>query len=76
MTEIAEKLKIELARLSLQDRAELAHFLIRSLDEEMDDDAESAWDGELTRRMQEINQGTASAELANNVFIKLREKYS
>ena len=33
MTKTAETLKIELAQLSMQDRAELAYFLIHSLDE-------------------------------------------
>ena len=74
MTE-AEKLKIELSQLSMQERAELAYFLIHSLDEDVDDNVESAWDAELTRRMQEINSG-ASGEPLNQVFTELREKYS
>ncbi len=76
MTETAEKLKIELSQLSMQERAELAYFLIHSLDENMDDNAETAWDAELTRRMQEINSGTTSGEPLNKVFTELREKYS
>jgi putative addiction module component (TIGR02574 family) len=76
MTETAEKLKVELSRLSMQDRAELAYFLIHSLDEDVDDDAEIAWDAELERRMQEITKGTASSEPSSKVFAQLREKYS
>lgn len=76
MTETAQKLKIELSQLSIKERAELAYFLIHSLDEEVDDDAESAWDVELTRRMQEINSGTASGKPSNQVLTELREKYS
>jgi putative addiction module component (TIGR02574 family) len=76
MSETAEKLKIELSYLSIKDRAELACFLIHSLDEEVDDDVESAWDVELMRRMQEIDNGTASGEPSNKVFTDLREKYS
>jgi putative addiction module component (TIGR02574 family) len=75
MTETAEKLKLELAQLSSQDRAELASFLIHSLDEESEHDVESAWDIELTRRMQEINEGSASGQPAIQVFAELREKY-
>lgn len=75
MTEIAEKLKTELSRLSIQDRAELAYFLIHSLDEDVDDNVESAWEVELTQRMQEINSGIASSEPSNKVFNELREKY-
>lgn len=76
MTEAAERLRIELSQLSNKDRAELAHFLIHSLDEEIDDDMESAWDVELMRRMQNINNGTASGKPANQVFTELKEKYS
>lgn len=76
MTETAEKLKLELAQLSTEERAELARFLIHSLDEEFDHDVESIWDVELTRRMQGIDNGTASGEPSNKVFKELREKYS
>ena len=76
MTETAEKLKIELSQLSIAERAELAYFLIHSLDEEIDYDIESAWDIELTRRIQEINNGTASGKPSHQVFTELREKYS
>jgi putative addiction module component (TIGR02574 family) len=77
MTEIAERLKIELSQLSAEDRAELAYFLIHSLDEEIDIDydAERAWKIELTRRMQEIDNDTASGKPANKVFTELRDKY-
>lgn len=76
MTETAEKLKLELAQLSVQERAELAYFLPHSLDEGTDDNAESAWDSELARRMEEINNGIASGEPSNKVFAQLRDKYS
>lgn len=76
MTETAEKLKVELSQLSTEDRAELASFLIHSLDEEIDHEVESLWHVELTRRMQEINSGTASGKLSDQVFAELRQKYS
>jgi putative addiction module component (TIGR02574 family) len=76
MTETAEKLKSELSRLSLQERAELAYFLVYSLDEEVDEDAEAAWDAELEQRMGEIKSGKEMGEPADRVFTELREKYS
>jgi len=76
MTETAEKLKEQLARLSLNERAELAHFLIDSLDEGADADVEAAWDAELARRMEEIRSGKAVGEPADKVFAELRKKYS
>ena len=59
MSETAQQLKPQLAALSSQDRAELASFLIDSLDEESDPDAEEAWDKELAARLQEIKSGNA-----------------
>ncbi|HUE71320.1 MAG TPA: addiction module protein [Pirellulaceae bacterium] len=53
MTQIAQRLRDELAQLSAEDRAELAHYLIGSLDTEVDEDAESAWAEELDRRAAE-----------------------
>jgi hypothetical protein len=76
MTETAEKLKSELSQLSTKERADLAYFLLHSLDDEVDCEVEDLWDVVLTRRMQEIEEGTAVGEPANKVFNELRDKYS
>jgi hypothetical protein len=76
MTKTAENLKIELAQLPVQDRAELAYFLIHSLDESVDDNIFNAWDKELTQRLAEIYAGTANGESSEKVLLALREKYS
>ncbi len=76
MRPIAEKLKLELSQLSVQERAELAHFLIHSLDEGIDEDSEAAWDIELTQRLEDIQHRTAIGEPSFQVFSELREKYS
>lgn len=76
MTEIAERLKSELARLTRQDRLDLAQFLIDSLDDGVDADAEAAWDAELARRLAEIKCDTSVGEPADQVFAGLRKKYS
>jgi putative addiction module component (TIGR02574 family) len=76
MTKVAEKLKSELVQLSMGERAELAHFLICSLDADVDADAEAAWDAELAERMENIKSGKAVGEPAHKVFAELREKYS
>jgi putative addiction module component (TIGR02574 family) len=72
----AEKIRMELAGLDDADRAELARFLIQSLDEGSDPDAETAWDAELARRADEIRSGRASGEPAEKVFTELRAKHS
>jgi putative addiction module component (TIGR02574 family) len=76
MSEAAERLKSELAHLPAPERAALAHFLIHSLDEESEADAEAAWDTELIRRAEEIRSGKAVGEPADKVFAELREKHS
>jgi putative addiction module component (TIGR02574 family) len=76
MTETAERMKQQLLDLSLRDRAELAHFLIQSLDEGHDLDAEAAWDAELSRRMKDIENGVETGVPADSVFAQLRAKHS
>jgi putative addiction module component (TIGR02574 family) len=75
VTETAEKLKLELSHLSIQERAEIASFLIYSLDENADQDIENAWDTELAQRTQEIHSGNASGDPSDQVFAELRQKY-
>jgi putative addiction module component (TIGR02574 family) len=76
MTQAAERLKTELAQLPTEDRAELAHFLLTTLDEGEDEDAEAAWDAELARRAEEIRSGKAVGEPMEKVFSELRAKHS
>jgi Putative addiction module component len=76
MSETAEKLKLELSQLSAKERAEIAYFLIHSLDEGIDDNLEAIWDEQLSQRLDEINRNTAIGEAASQVFSELREKYS
>ena len=58
-TETLNKLRSEALVLSEAERAELAHFLVKSLDAPADADASEAWDKEILRRLAEIDAGTA-----------------
>ena len=62
MTDVAERIKREVSTLSAAERAELVHYLLQTLDEGADEDAEAAWDAELARRAEEIQNGTAVGE--------------
>lgn len=73
MAESAERLKSELAALSAQERADLAYFLLRSLDDGEDVDAEAAWDRELARREEEVLSGKVVCKPADQVLRGLRE---
>jgi len=54
-----EKVRSEALRLTEAERADLAHSLVGSLDGPADKDAESAWDAEIQKRLDEIDSGTA-----------------
>lgn len=54
-----ERVRTEALRLSEAERAELAHSLVESLDGPADQDAESAWDAEIVRRLAEVDAGAA-----------------
>jgi len=70
-----DQLKSDLLQLPADQRAELAHVLIHSLDEGEDADVETAWDAELARRMEQIDRDEARGEPAETVFARLREKH-
>ena len=74
-----EKLKTELASLTECERADLAHFLLSSLDDataDADADVKEAWAAELARRADDIQHGRVVGKPADQVFAELREKHS
>lgn len=56
---VLEKVRVDAFALSESERAELAHDLVASLDGPSDADSEAAWEGEVLRRLSEIDAGTA-----------------
>ncbi len=76
MIQTLEQWKADLAGLSVQDRSELAHFLLETLDGPDDADVDAAWEAELERRVAAIRSGAAVGKPAEQVFAELREKYS
>lgn len=57
----AAKLLAEALKLPAQDRAAVAGQLLRSLDEQVDEDAEAAWTEEIGQRVRELDAGDARA---------------
>lgn len=70
MNQAVEQWKSRLQQLSPTERAELAHFLLLSLEPE-DEEAAEAWDAEIARRVAEIHEGRATEQL----FAELRNRY-
>jgi putative addiction module component (TIGR02574 family) len=76
MSLVLERLKSELTSLTAIERAELAHFLIHTLDSEGEDDVEAAWGVELARRSEEIKSGGVEGKPAEQVFAEIRARHS
>ena len=76
MAATVDQLAQDALTLSDQERAELAHKLLISLDGVPDEGAEEAWDQEIAKRVQKIRAGTAKGRPADQVFrdIKSRSK--
>ena len=76
MTEDAERVKQQVLQLPEADRAELARLLIESVDESEDQAVvEAAWDEELRRRVEQIEQGKSRLRSAHQVLEEVRDKY-
>lgn len=69
-------LKVQLAQLSAQNRAELAEFLIDSLDPETDADALQQWNRELARRLDQIRTGDVQGIPLEVAMQQLRARHS
>ena len=57
MKQDPSKLLKEALKLSPEGRAALAGALLDSLDQEVDQDAEAAWEAEIDRRLRDIDSG-------------------
>jgi putative addiction module component (TIGR02574 family) len=74
MSEAVEQLKAQASALSAPERADLAYFLLSSLEPE-EEGAQEAWRTEISRRVAEIRSGTAAGRPAEEVLTELRERY-
>jgi putative addiction module component (TIGR02574 family) len=76
MTNAVEQLKSQIGTLSQRERAELAHFILISLEPEEDEaEVARAWEAEVTRRVDEIQSGKTVGKPAAQLFAELREQY-
>ena len=76
MSQSTEELRAELSKLPMQEKADLATYLISSIEAEWDAETETAWDLELARRVDEIKSGGITGENSEGVLKRLLEKYS
>ena len=72
MSETMRQLLAQIETLPPDERAELAYFVLRSLDERKEEDSAEAWQAELDRRVAQIRSGQATAKPADQLFAGLR----
>jgi putative addiction module component (TIGR02574 family) len=61
MNTTAKRLYDDALQLPDSERAELAAWLIESLDPKVDSDVDAAWDVEIKRRIDELDSGKVTA---------------
>lgn len=68
-----EELEVEVLKLPVESRAELAHRILLSLDEleEHDPEHERLWVEEIERRYRAVREGTSRLTPADEVFAAL-----
>lgn len=71
MPDLVAELSARAQELAPEDRARLAHELLASL-EPRDGDVESAWDAELRRRIEQIENETVTLIPAEEAFALAR----
>ena len=69
-----ERLRDDLLTLPVDSRASLAQALIESLDDSVDENAESLWLEEIRKRDAEIRSGTAKLKPAEQVLREARRE--
>jgi putative addiction module component (TIGR02574 family) len=71
-----EQIKEHCAVLPSDQRAELAYFLLHSLDEAGEPDASAAWLAEVRSRVADIRSGGVTGKPAEHVFAEVRKRYA
>lgn len=74
MSAAVEQLKTQAGQLTGSERAELAYFLLTSL-EPAEEGVDAAWRAEIQRRVTEIRAGQARGRPVDEVLAELREQY-
>ena len=74
MTQV-DDLKLQLKTLSQSDRANIAYFLLNTLDGEEDEGVEEAWDAEIARRVEEIESGKAVGIPLEQVIAEFEKEF-
>jgi putative addiction module component (TIGR02574 family) len=71
-----KEIEVEIKKLTLNDRAALAKWLVESLDELSGAEIDALWAEEAERRLDELEQGVATGIPAEEVLRRARAAIS
>jgi putative addiction module component (TIGR02574 family) len=71
MSSLIDELSRKAQSLSPEDRVRLAEELLSSV-QDSDEEIEAAWEEEIKRRLEEVENGTAKLIPAEEVFAEIR----
>lgn len=71
-----EKLEAEIRKLSLRERSVLAKWIVESLDDLSEAEADALWVEEAERRLDELEQGSVTEIAAEEVLRRARTAIS
>ncbi len=74
-TEALERIRAEVLELTEEERAELAHDLIATLDEPRESGVEDAWEREILHRISLIDSGQAKLLDREEFRKRMRARY-
>ncbi|MBW7889305.1 MAG: addiction module protein [Bacteroidetes bacterium] len=70
-----QAIKKQALKLDLKSRANLAHALLKSLDDVSEEENIKLWAKEAWRRNEEIEKGNLKEKPASEVYKKIRARY-
>ena len=75
MNILVQDLSRQARALPPEDRALLAEELLASLQDDAESGVDAAWDAEIKRRLEQVNNGTATLIPAEEVHAQARRLY-
>ena len=72
MSDLVTELSQRARELVPEDRARLAEELLASLEGDLEPGVDAAWDGELRKRIADVENGTVILLPADEVFARVR----
>lgn len=72
MSSLLDEISQKARALTCDERTQLAHVLLESVEQELDPDIQAAWDAEITKRIASYEQGDATLIPAADVFAAAR----